>query len=43
VPLFGKSGDVVGVLDIDSPKLSRFSEDDKAGLEDFARIIEKII
>lgn len=43
VPLFSGDGDVVGVLDIDSPIFSRFDEYDKAGLEEFARIIEKVI
>ena len=32
-----------GVLDIDSPVIGRFSEEDKAGLEDFAKIIEKVL
>ena len=41
VPLFDKEGRVVGVLDIDSPKYSRFDEDDRVGLEEFAKIIEK--
>lgn len=40
VPLI-KNGKVVGVLDIDSPEVGRFTEDDEAGLEEFARIIEK--
>ncbi len=31
---------VVGVLDIDSPFLSRFDESDRAGLEQFVRILE---
>lgn len=39
VPLV-KNGDVFGVLDIDSPKLSRFSPEDRAGLEAFARVLE---
>lgn len=43
VPIFDKSGDVVGVLDIDSPCLSRFDEEDREGLEGFARIIEEEI
>ena len=30
-----------GVLDIDSPYLNRFSEDDRKGLEEFVRIIEE--
>ena len=40
VPLH-RAGEVVGVLDIDSPKTGRFTEEDRAGLEDFARILEK--
>ena len=40
IPLFNKRGEVVGVLDIDSPLLSRFDENDKKGLEALARIIE---
>ena len=40
VPLFDKNGEVNGVLDIDSPLFSRFDESDKAGLEEFAKIIE---
>ena len=40
VPLI-KNGKVVGVLDIDSPEVGRFTDEDAAGLEKFARIIEK--
>lgn len=40
VPLFDRNGEVIGVLDIDSPVFSRFDENDKIGLEEFARIIE---
>ena len=36
-------GKIWGVLDIDSPIIGRFSEEDKAGLEDFAKIIEKVL
>ena len=43
VPLFDENGNVIGVLDIDSPIFSRFDEEDKKGLEEFARIIEKVI
>ena len=39
VPLF-KCGEVFGVLDIDSPFTGRFTQDDKNGLEAFARILE---
>ena len=42
VPLFCE-GAVIGVLDIDSPHYSRFDERDRAGLEEFARIIERVI
>lgn len=34
-------GRVAGVLDIDSPRLDRFSEADQAGLEAFARALER--
>lgn len=40
VPII-KNGKVVGVLDIDSPEVGRFTDEDEAGLEEFARIIEK--
>lgn len=39
VPLH-RSGAVVAVLDIDSPLLQRFSQEDEAGLLRFARVIE---
>ncbi|MEE3495210.1 MAG: GAF domain-containing protein [Butyrivibrio sp.] len=42
VPLH-KDGKVIGVLDIDSPSLNRFDEDDKAGLELFAKTLEEVI
>lgn len=35
-----KNGAVIGVLDIDSPVFDRFTNDDKAGLEEFVRILE---
>ncbi len=38
-----KDGKVVGVLDIDSPKLDRFSEEDKLGLEKFVAAMESVI
>ena len=37
------NGKIWGVLDIDSPVIGRFSEEDKAGLEDFAKILEKVL
>lgn len=42
VPLF--CGDeVVGVLDIDSPSYSRFTEHDREGLEAFSRVLEECV
>ena len=40
IPLW-RRGQVAAVLDIDSPLLNRFSPADQAGLEEFARILEK--
>ncbi len=34
------NGKIVGVLDIDSPLLARFDEDDKNGLFEFVKILE---
>ena len=38
-----KNGQILGVLDIDSPVQNRFSEDDRQGLERFASILESTI
>lgn len=35
------NGEIIGVLDIDSPILARFDEEDKAGLAEFVAIFEK--
>ena len=35
-----KDGAIIGVLDIDSPSIGRFTEADKLGLEAFAAIVE---
>ncbi len=37
-----KNGEVIGVLDIDSPNLNRFSDEDKAGLENFVKALEEV-
>jgi L-methionine (R)-S-oxide reductase len=37
VPLFS-GGEITGVLDLDSPSLARFDQDDQAGIEALARI-----
>ena len=39
VPLM-KNGQIWGVLDIDSPHLNRFTEEDRVGLEAVAKVIE---
>ena len=36
-------GAICGVLDIDSPLIGRFTEEDKAGLEEFVIILESIL
>lgn len=38
-----KNGEVVGVIDIDSPSFSRFSENDKTGLEALAALLERTV
>ena len=40
VPLHN-NGEIVGVLDIDSPVFERFTEEDQKGLEEFAKILEQ--
>jgi len=37
------NGEIWGVLDIDSPYLDRFTEEDQAGLEAFVRVLEEIL
>ncbi|MBR3020629.1 MAG: GAF domain-containing protein [Clostridia bacterium] len=41
IPLRDEAGEVKAVLDIDSPKLNRFTEEDRLGLEAFAREIQR--
>lgn len=43
VPIIRKDGEVYGVLDVDSDKLSDFDEIDRDGLERIARIVESFI
>ena len=38
-----RAGAVVGVLDIDSPLLSRFTLQDQEGLEAFVKILERLV
>ena len=42
VPLH-ENGAVIGVLDIDSPEQNRFTEADRAGFEEFARVLEQFL
>lgn len=37
------NGEIWGVLDIDSPFIGRFTEEDRSGLLEFAAILEKIL
>lgn len=39
VPIHGDDR-IVGVLDIDSPRVGRFTEEDRVGLEAFVRVLE---
>ena len=38
-----KGGSILGVLDIDSPRYARFTENDRQNLEIFAKILEKTL
>lgn len=37
------NGELYGVLDIDSPLIGRFTEEDKEGLEALAKVIEEVL
>ena len=37
------NGEIWGVLDIDSPSLGRFTEEDREGLENFVKILEWVL
>lgn len=39
IPMVGKDSQLIGVLDVDSPELERFDDDDEAGLREIARIM----
>lgn len=43
LPIRNQAGDVVAVLDIDSPVLGRFDEDDKEGLLEIIQVIESLL
>ena len=42
VPIY-KDGTVWGVLDIDSPSIGRFTEEDRIGMEQLVRLLEQVI
>ncbi|MBE5889590.1 MAG: GAF domain-containing protein [Lachnospiraceae bacterium] len=43
VPLHNAKGEVIGVMDIDSTAIGRFSEEDRKGLETFSKILEAFL
>lgn len=43
IPIKSKDGKLLGVFDLDSPVLNRFSESDKQGLEKIIKILENSI
>ncbi len=42
IPIY-KNGEIYGVLDLDSPYFSRFTEEDQAGLEALIRVLEEAL
>lgn len=38
-----KNGEIWGVLDIDSPHIGHFTEKDRAGLEQFVKVLENVL
>lgn len=43
LPIFNKTGEVFGVLDVDSDQLNDFSEIDADGLQNIVKVIEKLL
>lgn len=43
IPLIASNGELLGVLDLDSPLLNRFDEEDQAALESVAAIVSRKI
>ncbi len=43
VPIHGTAGEVIGVLDIDSPLEGRFTDEDCDGLEELVRALEGVM
>ena len=42
VPIHAR-GNIWGVLDIDSPKVGRFTEHDRTGLEQFVEVLQRVL
>ena len=42
IPVWVK-GEIWGVLDMDSPTIGRFSQEDRQGLESFVKVLEKVL
>lgn len=40
---FEKDGEILGVLDIDSPVLNRFSEEDEIGLKEIIQMVQEVL
>lgn len=38
-----RGGEIVGVLDLDSPSLGRFAQEDQEGLEEFVAVLEQTV
>lgn len=43
VPIYAASGNLYGVLDIDSPVYARFTDDDARGLEQFVQVLQQAL
>jgi GAF domain-containing protein len=43
IPLVARNGDLLGVLDLDSPVLARFNDEDRQGLEAVAKVFVESI
>ena len=43
VPLYGRDGRIAGVLDLDSPTVGRFCEEDLEGFERIAEILSELV
>ena len=42
IPLVSGAGDLIGVLDLDSPRFARFDDDDAQGLNELVRVFVEL-